>query len=134
MPVSWTIGTSPNAELANPMLKNAIATLKSNEKPIVHSDRGCHYRWPGWIQIMEEASLTRSMSRKGCSPDNSACEGFFGHLKTEMFYGRNWDQYSIEAFIQEIDSYMHWYCKDRIKSTLGGLSPLDYRRSIGIAV
>ena len=44
MPVSWTIGTSPNAELANTMLKNAIVTLKSNGKPIVHSDRGCHYR------------------------------------------------------------------------------------------
>ena len=32
------------------------------------------------------------------------------------------------------DSYMCWYCKDRIKSTLGGLSFLDDRRSIGIAV
>lgn len=64
MPVSWTIGTSPNAELANTMLRNAIATLKPNEKPIVHSDRGCHYRWPEWIQIMEEANLTRSMSKK----------------------------------------------------------------------
>lgn len=134
MPVSWTIGTSPNAELANTMLRNAIATLKPNEKPIVHSDRGCHYRWPEWIQIMKEANLTRSMSKKGCSPDNSACEGFFGHLKTEMFYGHNWDEYSIEEFIQEINGYMRWYCKDRIKSTLGGLSPLDYRRSIGIAV
>ena len=51
------------------------------------------------------------MSRKGFSPDNSACEGFFGHLKTEMFYVRNWNQYNIEAFIQEIDGYMHWYCE-----------------------
>ena len=134
MPVCWTIGTSPNAELTNTMLKNAIATLKPDEKPIVHSDRGCHYRWPEWIKIMEEAGLTRSMSKKGCSPDNSACEGFFGHLKTEMFYGRNWDEYSIDDFIQEVDAYIHWYRSDRIKSTLGGLSPLDYRRSIGIAV
>ena len=92
------------------------------------------YRWPEWIQIMEEANLTRSMSKKGCSPDNSACEGFFGHLKTEMFYGHDWDEYSIEEFIHEVNRYMGWYCKDRIKSTLGGLSPLDYRRSIGIAV
>lgn len=134
MPVSWTIGVSPNAELVNTMLKKAIATLDPEEKPIVHSDRGCHYRWPEWIKIMEDAGLVRSMSKKGCSPDNSACEGFFGHLKTEMFYGRNWDQYSIDEFIHEVDSYMHWYCKDRIKSTLGGLSPLDYRRSMGVAV
>lgn len=134
MPVSWTIGTSSNAELANTILKSAITTLKPNEKSIVHSDSGCHYRWFEWIQIMKEANLTRSMSKKGCSPDNSACEGFLGHLKTEMFYGHNWVQYSIEAYIQEIDSYMCWYCKDRIKSTLEGLSPLDYRRSIGIVV
>ena len=26
------------------------------------------------------------MSKKGCSPDNSACEGVFGRLKNEMFY------------------------------------------------
>lgn len=134
MPIKWTIGTSPNAELANTMLKNAIATLAPGEKPIVHSDRGCHYRWPEWIRIMTEAGLTRSMSKKGCSPDNSACEGFFGHLKTEMFYGHNWDDYSIDEFIQEVDDYIHWYCSDRIKSTLGGLSPLDYRRSIGVGV
>ena len=134
MPIKWTIGTSPNAELANAMLKNAIATLAPDEKPIVHSDRGCHYRWPEWIRIMTEAGLTRSMSKKGCSPDNSACEGFFGHLKTEMFYGHNWDDYSIDEFIQEVDTYIHWYCSDRIKSTLGGLSPLDYRRSIGVGV
>ena len=134
MPVCWTIGTSPNAELTNTMLKNAIATLKPDEKPIVHSDRGCHYRWSEWIKIMEESGLTRSMSKKGCSPDNSACEGFFGHLKTEMFYGQTWDEYSIDDFIQEVDAYIHWYRSDRIKSTLGGLSPLDYRRSIGIAV
>lgn len=47
LPVSWTIGVSPNADLVNTMLDEAIITLKENERPIVHSDRGCHYRWPG---------------------------------------------------------------------------------------
>lgn len=134
MPVTWTIGTSPNAELVNTMLKNAIATLDAEEKPIVHSDRGCHYRWPEWIRIMDDAGLTRSMSKKGCSPDNSACEGFFGHLKTEMFYGYNWDDYSLTEFMDAIDDYINWYRSKRIKSTLGGLSPLDYRRRLGVAV
>ena len=44
-PVSWTIGTSPDAELVNTMLDNAIGTLKENDHPIIHSDRGAHYRW-----------------------------------------------------------------------------------------
>lgn len=68
---------SPNAELVNTMLDTTISGLKEDEHPIVHSDRGCHYRWPGWIQRMEKNHLIRSMSKKGCSPDNSACEGVF---------------------------------------------------------
>ena len=30
---------------------------------------------------METAGLERSMSKKGYSPDNAACEGLFGRLK-----------------------------------------------------
>ena len=131
--VSWTIGTSPNAQLANTMLSEAIKTLRVDEHPLIHSDRGCHYRWPEWIKIVEEAKLTRSMSQKGCSPDNAACEGFFGRLKNELFYNRNWGNVSIESFISKLDEYMHWYNEDRIKMSLGGMSPLQYRRSLGIA-
>ena len=89
LPVAWTIGTSPNAALANGMLADACSTLKDGEKPIIHSDRGCHYRWPEWIRICKEHGLTRSMSAKGCSPDNTAAEGFFGRLKQEFFHRRS---------------------------------------------
>lgn len=133
LPVSWTIGTSPNADLVNTMLDIAIATLGKDEHPIVHSDRGAHYRWSGWIERIERAALIRSMSKKGCSPDNSACEGFFGHLKNEMFYNRSWAGVSIDEFIEILDQYIHWYAEKRIKVSLGGLSPLQYRQAQGIA-
>lgn len=131
LPVSWTIGTSPDAELVNTMLDDAISTLSPNEHPLVHSDRGCHYRWPGWIERMNNAGLTRSMSKKGCSPDNSACEGFFGRLKNEMFYNKKWNGVSIDDFISILDKYIHWYAEARIKISLGGLSPLQYRKKLG---
>ena len=130
--VSWTIGTSPNAELVNDMLDDAISTLRDDEKPIVHSDRGGHYRWPGWIARMENAGLIRSMSKKACPPDNAACEGFFGTIKSEMFYNRSWADISIEQFIHELDRYLRWYNEERIKMTLGAKSPVDYRRSLGL--
>jgi len=98
--VSWTISTQPNAELVNSMFDQALATLADNSKPIVHSDRGAHYRWPGWIERIKTNGLIQSMSKKGCSPDNSACEGFFGRLKNEFFYGFKWDDISIDAFIE----------------------------------
>ncbi|MCB6992369.1 DDE-type integrase/transposase/recombinase [bacterium 210820-DFI.6.37] len=42
----WTIGTTPDSALVNTMLDQAIAQLPAGERPIIHSDRGCHYRWP----------------------------------------------------------------------------------------
>ena len=77
MVIGWRSGPRPNADLVNTMLDGVIAELPDGCYPTVPSDRGCHYRWPGWIQRMKEAGLTRSMSKKGCSPDNAACEGFY---------------------------------------------------------
>ena len=134
MVVSWSIGTRPNAEMVNTMLDTAIDTLAaSGQRPLVHSDRGGHYRWPGWLSRIADAKLVRSMSRKGCSPDNAACEGFFGRLKTEMFFPRQWLSTTIEEFVAALDAYIRWYNDARIKSSLGFRSPAEHRRSLGIA-
>lgn len=130
---AWRISTTPDAHLVNSMLDDAIGTLRDKEHPLIHTDRGCHYRWPGWISRMDNAGLQRSMSRKGCSPDNSACEGFFGRLKNEMFYNRNWSGVTIEQFIAILNEYLTWYNVTRIKTSLGNMSPLEYRRSLGLA-
>lgn len=58
---------------------------KTDDLPVFRSDRGAHFRWPGWLTRMGDAKLIRSMSCKGCYPDNSACEGFFVQLKKSCF-------------------------------------------------
>jgi len=80
---------------------------------------------------MEEADLRRSMSKKGCSPDNSACEGFFYRSKNEMFYNRNWAGVTLEEFIEILNDYIIWCNETRIKTTLVNMSPLEYRRNLG---
>ena len=115
------------------MLDEAAAILAPNDHPVGHSDRGCHYRWPGWIKRCERYGIVRSMSAKGCSPDNSAMEGFFGRMKVEFFYGRDWKGWTIERFKDELDSYIRWYNEERIKLSLGGMSPVQYRESLGLA-
>jgi transposase InsO family protein len=83
---------------------------------------------------VERAGLVRSMSRKACSPDNAACEGFFGRLKNELFYSRNWLCTTTEEFMVALDEYIRWYNEGRIKLSLGARSPIEYRRHLGIAV
>lgn len=133
MCVAWSQSTSPNAELVNSMLDAAASKLHEDEHPVGHSDRGCHYRWPGWIERCERYGIIRSMSKKGCSPDNSAMEGFFGRLKVEFFYGHDWSGWSLDRFMDALDKYIHWYNEKRIKLSLGGMSPMRYRRSLGLA-
>ena len=130
--IAYKIGNRPAAELANNTLSEAIGRLGSSDiKPIIHSDRGCHYRWPGWIQLASGSGLVRSMSKKGCSPANAACEGFFGRMKTECFYNHSLETLSLEELKTYLNDYIHWYNNDRIKNTLGGLSPVQYRLSRG---
>lgn len=118
----------------NAMIDGAIARLSDGDHPVIHSDRGGHYRWPAWIQKVQNAGLIPSMSKKGCSPDNAACEGFFGRLKNEMFYGRSWMGVSLQHFMLILDQYIHWYHEKRIKISLGAMSPVEYRQSLGLNV
>ena len=82
------------------MLDHALSTLKETEKPIVHSVRGYHYRWPGWIKRMEN----------------------------KMFYGNSWAGVTIDGFIEQLNECIRWYGEKRIKLSLRGMSPLDYRK------
>ncbi|MGN1394132.1 MAG: IS3 family transposase [Succinivibrionaceae bacterium] len=126
--IAYKIGKKPNAALANDTLSEAIKRLCTKSgKTIIHSDRGCHYRWPGWIQISTKNGLIRSMSRKGCSPDNSACEGFFGRMKTECFYNHSLNDLTLDELKTYLNNYIKWYNNDRIKNSLNGLSPVQYR-------
>ena len=84
-------------QTCNTTLENAIR--KANSKStIIHSDRGCHYRWPEWIKITEKNGIIRSMSNKDNSPDKAGCEGVFGRIKNECFYNYNFKGYSLENF------------------------------------
>ena len=58
------------------MPDQALVTLRPGEYPIIHSDCGCHDRRPTWIRRVNIGGLIRSVSKKGCFPDNSACEGY----------------------------------------------------------
>jgi len=53
-------------------------------------------------------------------------------LKTEFFYPRDWPALTAAQFIDEVDAYIRWYNETRIKMSLGGRSPMEYRKSLGL--
>jgi len=71
------------------MLEQAVSVLQKNEHPIIHTDRG-PLSMARMDKEMEKHHLTRTLSKKGCSSDHAACEGFFGRIKSEFFYEESW--------------------------------------------
>lgn len=85
-----------------------------------------------WHAIFTENGIKRSMSKKGCTPDNSACEGFFDRMKKESYYAGKCSRLGCEELIAAIGGYIEWYNNARIKESLGWMIPAEYRRSLGL--
>ena len=128
--VGWRVAlTARSADLTDPSLEMACAQLREGESPTCHSDRGSQYHADSWRRLCEGHGVRRSMSRKGRSPDNARMEGFFGTLKNERFYFRDWRGRTAEEFCAEVDRWMEEYNCRRRKLSLGWRTPMEYRRA-----
>ncbi|UGQ44989.1 IS3 family transposase [Massilia endophytica] len=123
--VAFETAERPKFELVSSMLKQALAKLGPNDKPMLHSDQGWQYRMPAYQRQLHQRELVQSMSRKGNCLDNAAMESFFAVLKTEFFYLNKFN--SVEELRAGLKRYIHYYNHDRIKLKLKGLSPVQFR-------
>lgn len=97
--------------------------LSFSTETLIHSDRGSHYTSKKFIQIINDAKLRRSMSRRGNCWDNAPQESFFGHMKQETHFER------CRTFLElkeAIDDWMDYYNNDRYQEKLAKLSPNQY--------
>lgn len=69
--------------------------------------------------------MTHSMSRVGRCLDNAPIENFWGTLKSEMYYLREFQ--SFEELRKAIEVYIYFYNHQRYQKRLNGLSPLEFR-------
>ena len=99
--------------------------MKKGDTPILHSDQGWHYQMDKYRHTLKEHNIIQSMSRKGNCLDNAVIENFFGLLKSELLYLKEFE--SMEHFKRELEDYIHYYNHKRIKTKLKGLPPVDYR-------
>ena len=75
--------------------------------------------------LLKGKGIRQSMSRKGNCLDNSLAENFFGLLKSELFYMKEYK--TIEELERDIIEYIDYYNNKRIKGKLKGMSPVQYR-------
>ena len=124
--VSYTISDRPVLSMVIDMARQALAVLPRGAAPILHSDQGWQYQHKHYRKLLNDNGIIQSMSRKGNCLDNAVMENFFGILKSELLYLKEFD--SIEQFKQELIEYLDYYNNCRIKAKLKGLPPAVHRK------
>lgn len=122
--VTYTIGSRPTYSLVAEMLEKALKRLPEEHELLMHSDQGWHYQMKEYRHALQERGIKQSMSRKGNCYDNSVMENFFGIMKSEFLYYKEFE--SVKHFKQELKKYMEYYNTKRMKAKLK-MSPVQYR-------
>jgi len=99
--------------------------LNPTAKPLFHSDRGYQYTSKVFHSKLTKSEMTQSMSRAGRCIDNGPMEGFWGTLKSEMYYLNNF--YCEQDLTAAISRYVNFYNNERFQENLKGMTPVEFR-------
>lgn len=122
--IEYELSFKNNNHLVFSMFEKAIKKYP-DARPIFHSDRGFQYTSSIFKNKIEEANMIQSMSRVGRCINNGPMEGFFGTLKSEMFYGKTFK--TLEELKERIVEYIEFYNEKRFQKRLKCMAPIEYR-------
>lgn len=121
--VSYKIGSSNNNPLVFETFDEAIQN-NPNAHPLFHSDRGFQYTSKAFHKKLMKAGVRQSMSRVGRCIDNGPMEGYWGILKSEMYYLKKFT--SQEELTKAIEDYIIFYNTKRYQLKLKCMTPMEY--------
>ena len=123
------VGRSAGSSKGAKLVKAAFATLESpiSDIEVFHADRGSEFDDAEIDLMLEAFGIERSPSAKGCPCDNAVDESTNKILEAEPVCR---DSFSDLRDPQaKLSGYVHWCNNFRIHSTLGYMSPVEFRRA-----
>lgn len=127
--VGWAMRDRLDTHLVESAWRMAVINRHPPADLLHHSDRGSQYTSETYLKLLEAAGCRVSMSRTGNCYDNAAMESFFATLKgecaTQPFKTKSDARSSIFEFIEA------WYNRQRLHSSLGYVSPLEFEQLSG---
>lgn len=123
--VGHAVGERKDARL----VKSAFATLDFpiSDIEVFHTDRGSEFDNAQIDEMLEVFEVRRSLSKKGCPYDNAVDESTNKTLKDEFVYQEEFA--SLHDLQLKLSDYVHWYNHKRLHSTLGYMSPVEFREA-----
>ena len=123
--VGHSAGTRKDARLA----RSAFATLSFpiSGIEVFHTDRGSEFDNSEIDLMLEAFGIERSLSAKGRPHDSAVDESTNRILKAELARRETFG--TTRELRAMLSGYVHWYNNFRINSTLGYMSPVEFREA-----
>ena len=123
--VGWAMADHLQTELVLAALRLALQRRRPAAGLIHHSDRGCQYTSLAFGQYLRVSGLVPSTGSVGDCYDNAVAESFFASLKVELVDRHDWPTRAA-ARVAIFEYIEVWYNRQRLHSTLGYVSPVQF--------
>jgi transposase InsO family protein len=128
MVVGWSLSTRLDQEVAVAALRMALRHRRARGG-LFHSDRGVQYASRAFRALLQQAGFTQSMSRVGDCWDNAVVESFFATVTKELLIDGIFETRS-EASREIFEFIEIWYNRQRLHSSLGYRSPMQFEEEV----
>lgn len=121
--IGYSAGRNKDAHLVTQAFTSVRGNL--NNIQIFHTDRGNEFKNKAIDDTLQAFSINRSLSMKGCPYDNAVAEATFKVVKMEFVYNEKFN--TLEELQYKLADYVNWFNNHRIHSSLGYLTPYQYK-------
>ena len=127
--IGWELSRRIDTALTVGAIKMALSTRQIKPGPVHHSDRGVQYASTEYTELLKEAGITISMSRRGNPYDNAQAESFMKTLKYEEVYLSEYANMS-EASARISHFLIQVYNRERLHSRIGYVPPEEFEAQL----
>ena len=125
--LGWALGKERNTVLTRRALQQALRLRQPEKPPIFHSDRGVEYISTDYRRAVNKCGMTQSVTRPRRMNDNAHMESWNKTMKSDMYHREKF--ISDTMLRKEICSYIDFYNRTRLHSSLGYQSPMEFEKA-----
>jgi putative transposase len=125
--VGWHTSKRMTTDLIEQAFLKAHRLRQPPKGLVFHSDRGSQYTSKRFRSLLKRLHCRASMGDVGACWDNAVVERFFGSLKHDWLF--KVAQPTREQMTQDVAAYVKYYNLERLHSSNGDQSPIEYENS-----